>query len=216
MPLITPPSFRRRNRLLGLFGTEYVRTYCSVSSQPACRRAVASASTAAATSLRCRAAPGKHVPKEDALEAFHRNRTSLRLGHENGALERAHDEAGELVYIGFWRQLPCLDRCFQAVGDRRLVLREHRGDTKTNRVAGLARFRTEVAVETSSTHVVLAQVHELSADPRSQPIKRRQPVVSQRRPDRSARHRPVTLEDLESKGLLRSERVRERPLRSPV
>src|ERR1700726_4194164 len=95
--------------------------------QAACRRAIASATTATATSLQYRAALGKHLAKEDALEAFHRDRTSLRLGHENGALERADDEAGELLYVGFRRQLPCLDRRFQAVGDRCLVLREHRG-----------------------------------------------------------------------------------------
>jgi hypothetical protein len=42
----------------------------------------------------------------------------------------------------------------------------------------VARFGTEVAVQTSSTHVVLAQVRELPVDPRPQPIKGRQPVVA--------------------------------------
>src|ERR1700730_12003422 len=132
---------------------QYVRTYCRVSSQATCRRAIASATTAAATSLRDRAALGEHVAKEDALEALHRDRTSLRLGHENGALERADDEAGELLHVGFWRQFPCFERRFQAVGDRCLIHREHRGHTKANRVAGFARFRTQFAVQTPSTPV---------------------------------------------------------------
>src|SRR6266567_2061721 len=95
------------------------------------------------------------------------------------------------------------------------VLREHRGDTKANRVACLARLRAEVSVQTPSTHFVLAEVLKLLIDPRSQPAKWRQPVVSQRCPDRSARHLSVALKDLESKCFLRSEMVRKGPQRHP-
>ena len=63
--------------------------------------------------------------KEDALEALYRDRTTLRLRHENGALERADDEASELLYVGSGHQLAGIHRRFQAVGDRCLVLREH-------------------------------------------------------------------------------------------
>src|SRR5690349_21801487 len=71
-----------------------------------------------ATSLRRRVALGEQALKEDALEAFHRDGTTLRLRHQNGALERADDEACELLYVGIGGQLACIDRCFQAVGYR--------------------------------------------------------------------------------------------------
>src|ERR1700690_633742 len=95
--------------------------------------------------------------KEDALEAFHRDGTTLRLRHQNGALERADDEACEVLYVG--------------------VRGEHRGDASANRLAFLAGFRAEVSVQAPSTHVVLAKVLELPFHPRTQPAKRRQPVI---------------------------------------
>src|SRR6185295_10493281 len=96
-----------------------------------------------------------------ALETLYRDWTALRFRHENGALERADNEPGELLYFGIGRQLPGINCRFQAVGYRCLVLREHRSDTKANRVACLARLRTEVSVQTPSTHVLLAEVLKL-------------------------------------------------------
>src|SRR6266702_3615918 len=174
---------------------------------------VDSASNPTAAPLRSRSALREQVLKEDALEALYRDRTTLRLRHENGALERADDEACELLYVGIGGELARIDRCFQAVGYGCLVLREHRRDTSANRVALFARFRAEVSVQTSSTHVLLPKVVELPVDPRAQPTKWRQPVVPQRRADSSARHLSVALEDLESKCFLRGEMVREGPLR---
>src|SRR5580692_6734590 len=115
--------------------------------------------------------------KEDALEAFHRDGTTLRLGNKNGALERADDEACELLYVRVGRQLARVDRGFEAVGHRCLVLREHRGDTSANRLAFLAGFRAEVSVQAPSTHVVFAEVLELHFHPRTQAAKWRQPVI---------------------------------------
>src|SRR5580692_5260946 len=126
--------------------------------------------------------------KEDSFEAFHRNGTTLRLRNKDGALERADDEACELPYVRAGRQLARVDRCFQAVGNRCLVLREHGGDTRANRLAFLAGFRAEVSVEASSTHVVLAKVLELPIDPRAQATKRWQRVIPERRGHASARH----------------------------
>src|SRR6266702_4078999 len=153
---------------------QYVRTYCRLPSRGHVSPGVTPHGRSAsdrATPLRCRVALGEQVPKEDALEAFHRVGTTLRLRHENGALERADDEACELLYVGIGGQLARIDRCFQAVGYGCLVLREHRRDTSANRVALFARFRAEVSVQTSSTHVLLAKVLELPVDPRAQPTR---------------------------------------------
>src|SRR5580692_11154260 len=110
-----------------------------------------------ATSFRCRVALGKQVPEEDALEAFHRDGAALRLRHEDGALQRADDEACELLDVAVGRQLPRVDRCFQAVGHRRLVLRKYGSDTSANRLALLAGLCAEVSIQTASTHVILAE-----------------------------------------------------------
>src|SRR5580692_7007519 len=79
-----------------------------------------------AAPFRCRGAFRKKVLKEDSLETLHRDGTTLCLRNKNGALERADDEACELLCIRARRQLPRIDRRFQAVGHRGLVLREHR------------------------------------------------------------------------------------------
>src|SRR5438552_2044755 len=156
----------------------------------------------------------KQALEEKTLKTFHRDRAPLRLRYEDRPLEGTDDETGEILNVGVSRQLARIDRRLKAVGDRSLVFREHRGNAKANRVARLTRFGAEVSVQTSSAHVVLAQVFELSIDPRSQATKRRQPVVSKRRPDIRARHLPVSLEDLESKCFFRSAVVRERALRN--
>src|SRR5580658_6673161 len=151
--------------------------------RPECRSprhdlAIHVAASLRATSFRCPIALGKQVLEEDALEAFQRDGAALRLCHENGALKRADDETCKLLYLRVGRQLARVDRGFQAVGYRCLVLREHRGDTSANRLAFLAGFRAEVSVQAPSTHVVFAKVLELPFHPRTQPAKWRQPVIA--------------------------------------
>src|ERR1019366_2185385 len=88
------------------------------------REEVDSASGPAAPLRRC-IALGKELLKEDALEALHRDGTTLCFRNENGALERADDEARELLYVRVGRQLARIDHCFEAVGYGCVVFREH-------------------------------------------------------------------------------------------
>src|SRR6185436_7424624 len=97
-----------------------------------------SAGGPATAPLRRSLGPGKQALEQDTREAFQRDGTTLCFRHENGTLEGADDEAGELLGIRVGRQLTPVDRRLQAVGDRCLVFREYRGDAKTNRLAGLA------------------------------------------------------------------------------
>src|SRR5580658_656120 len=156
---------------------QHVRPYWMVQTETCPRRNEIDSPSSPATPFRCGPALGKQMLKEDALEAFHRDGTTLRLRHQNGALERADDEPCEVLYVGVRRQLARIDRGFEAVGYRCLVLREHRGDTSADRLALLAGFRAEVSVQAPSTHVVLEEVLELPFHPRAQPAKGRQPVV---------------------------------------